>query len=410
MFPIAVFIVAVVFLLIIVRHIGKRKIPIWVIMTSGAVTALIFQCISIPDAVYAINYDVIIFLFLMFIFGAALDKSGILHSASITAFTKAKTKKRVLLIFILVMALASAFLMNDTMAIIGTPIALLCAKRYNISAKTMLLALCFSVTFGSCVTPIGNPQNLLIAMSGGVQFAFPNFALYLLVPSIISLAVVYLILSFTIKDDEIYHECENFETDKKLAKLCQISLAIIFSMIAARIVLSLFSIELSFVLIAAAAALPLVIFSNRRLELLKNVDYTTLLFFASMFILMAAVWNSGFIQTLLPDSVSTSVPVLLASGVIVSQFVSNVPFVLMILPVLETAGASVSMYMAAVAGTTCAGTLTVLGAASTIIVIQHAEKNGESLSFMDYFKKGVIVTLIASAVYCLWIILIGLIF
>ncbi|MDO5843981.1 MAG: SLC13 family permease [Methanocorpusculum sp.] len=410
MIPIAVFIVALVFLLIIVRHIGKRKLPIWVIMTAGAVAAIIFQCISVQDAVFAINYEVIVFLFLMFIFGAALDKSGILHSVSVSAFAKAKTKKRVLLIFIAVTALASAFLMNDTIAIIGTPIALFCAKKYNLPAKTMLLALCFSVTFGSSVTPIGNPQNLLIAMSEGVPYAFPTFALYLLVPALISLAVVYFILSISVKDDVAAAEIETDVTDYKLAGLCKISFVIVIAMIIARIVLSVFSIELPFVLIAAAAAAPLLIFSRKRVELLKNVDYTTLLFFASMFILMAAVWNSGFIQTLLPDSISTSVPVLLFTGVIVSQFVSNVPFVLMILPVLETAGAALPMYMAAVAGTTCAGTLTILGAASTIIVIQHAEKSGESLSFIQYFKTGAIVTVIASAVYCGWIMMIGMIF
>lgn len=403
MIPVAVFIVCIVFVLIIVRNTGKIKLPIWFIMTSGAVAALIFQCITPTDAFFSINFEVIAFLFLMFVFGAALDKSGILHNFSAKTFVKAKTKRGVLLIFIVFTAIASAFLMNDTMAVIGTSVALFCAKRYAIPAKIMLLSLCFSVTFGSSVTPMGNPQNLLIAMSGGVSYAFFEFALYLLVPAVLSLAFVYFILAARISNTEIdTYSGENIY-DKKLSKLCKVSVVLIIAMIVLRTVLLLFSFELSFAFIALAAAAPLLLFSKRRFELLRGVDYQTLLFFASMFVLMAAVWNSGFILNYLPESVSSSIPVLMISGVVVSQFVSNVPFVLAVIPLLESAGAGVAMYMTAAAAATSAGTLTLLGAASTVIVIQNAEKSGESLSFLDYLKTGFFVTVVSGIIYCVWI-------
>ena len=76
-----------------------------------------------------------------------------------------------------------------------------------------------------------------------------------------------------------------------------------------------------------------------------------------MFVLMAAVWNSGFIQTILPSEI-TSIPVLFASTVIVSQFISNVLFVALILPLLE--GSGIPLYMTLVAWCTAAGSLTII--------------------------------------------------
>ncbi|HJJ85726.1 MAG TPA: anion transporter, partial [Methanocorpusculum sp.] len=91
----AVGILAVVFLLIIIRRVGRFRLPIWGIMTGGAVFALVLQTISIPSAVSAVQLDVIAFLFGMFVFGAALDKSGLLHSIVLKGFTKAKNKRQV---------------------------------------------------------------------------------------------------------------------------------------------------------------------------------------------------------------------------------------------------------------------------------------------------------------------------
>jgi Na+/H+ antiporter NhaD/arsenite permease-like protein len=66
-------------------------------------------------------------------------------------------------------AIGSAFLMNDTLAVIGTPIVLALARDHRLPPVLLLLALAFGVTIGSVMSPIGNPQNLLIALHGGIQ-------------------------------------------------------------------------------------------------------------------------------------------------------------------------------------------------------------------------------------------------
>ena len=81
--------------------------------------------------------------------------------------------------------------MNDTLTIIGTPLVLGIVARSRISPKLLLLTLAMA---GSLASPVGNPQNLLIAVNGGIPSPFVTFGTYLLVPTLISLLVAYQVL------------------------------------------------------------------------------------------------------------------------------------------------------------------------------------------------------------------------
>lgn len=406
MFPIAVGILAVVFLLIVVRQEGRVRLPIWAVMTAGAVLALVTGSITPAAAVAAVNVEVIVFLFGMFVLGAAMERSGLLHTASVAMFAKASTRRQVMFWFIFLMAGASAFLMNDTVAIIGTPVALYCARTFGIPVTRMLVAFAAAVTFGSVMTPIGNPQVLLIALSGCVPNAFGSFFVYLCVPALGSLYILYRMMIWRLPNGGAAlppADSSRSPEDPALERLTKASLVLVFAVIFLRIILSFTGYELPLVAIAVAAALPLVVLSRRRLELLRGVDWSTLLFFVSMFVLMAAVWNMGVIQGMLPQSFTTSMPVLFGVSILVPQLVSNVPYVALVLPVLEAAAASLHLYLALAAGSTISGTLTILGAASSVIIIQNAEKHGETMTFWQYFRTGVPLTLAASAVFIGWI-------
>jgi Na+/H+ antiporter NhaD/arsenite permease-like protein len=134
--------------------------------------------------------------------------------------------------------------------------------------------------------------------------------------------------------------------------------------------------------IALISALPILLFSSRRLEVVRKIDWPTLVFFAAMFILMESVWKSGIFQSAMSDSQVglTSVPAILVISVLLSQLISNVPFVALCLPLM--ANPSVQELMALAAGSTIAGNLFILGAASNVIIIQNAERSGETLTFI----------------------------
>jgi Na+/H+ antiporter NhaD/arsenite permease-like protein len=377
-------------------------------MTAGALAVLITGQISFKDAFLAVNSDVLLFLFGMFVVGAALEESGYLFTLGNQLFKRAKSTDRLVLLLIFSFGFLSALLMNDTLAIIGTPLVVFYAQKFRISSRMLLLALCCAITTGSVMSPIGNPQNLLIASNSGMENPFLTFALYLGVPTVISLGAAFLFLRFAYrkefgKDAPIIGD--EPVKDPQLASLVRWSLSLLLILIAVR---TLASVVPSFrmiglPMIALISAAPLLLFSDKRMHLIRAVDWATLIFFISLFVLMGSVWQSGIFQSLLQEGVPDSVPAILALSVIVSQFISNVPFVALFQPLLAYQGIPTSQVLALAAGSTLAGNLTILGAASNVIVIQQAEKRGETLTFLEFMRFGIPLTLIQLVVFSLFL-------
>ncbi|MEM2258522.1 MAG: SLC13 family permease [Candidatus Thermoplasmatota archaeon] len=394
----SIIILATVFILIAVRRIGKIKLQIWQIMLFGAIAMLLTKQISPINALKAIDVDVMIFLFGMFVVGSALEKSGYLADFSNKFFGRIKSADQLLLLILFTMGFLSAILMNDTIAIIATPLMLILSKKYNIEPKLLLLTLAFAVTIGSTASPIGNPQNLLIAEK--IPDPFLTFLKYLFIPSIINIFIAYIILKiFWRKKLEINLLAieEKFEIDSTLSKICKISILIILIMIILKILLIFAGIEIKLIYIAIFACLPILIFSKKRVEIIKKVDWHTLIFFASMFIVTKSAWESGFFQKMMG---STSIEAIFLVSVIFSQFISNVPLVALYLPMLS---GSIKEMMALAGGATLAGNFSILGAASNVIIIQNAEKRGATISFVEFAKIGIPLTILNVLVCWLFI-------
>jgi Na+/H+ antiporter NhaD/arsenite permease-like protein len=96
---------------------------------------------------------------------------------------------------------------------------------------------------------------------------------------------------------------------------------------------------------------------------------------------------------------------ILLTSAIISQFISNVPFVALFQPMIMQTGGTTAQLMALAAGSTIAGNLTILGAASNVIIIQNAEKQGETLTFFEFAKVGVPLTVLQLVVYWVWLVL-----
>lgn len=404
-------VLALVFILIAVRQVGGVRLQIWQVMLFGALTVLLTGQISPADALRSVNLDVMLFLFGMFVVGRALEESGYLHRLSYRFFRRAGSVDHLVLYILFGMGLSSAFLMNDTLAIIGTPVVLLFAKKHQVSSKLLLLTLAFAITIGSVMSPIGNPQNLLIAVNGGVTNPFITFSWFLLTPTLINLFIAYLLLRFFYREQFhgrlLVHSPEPVR-DPKLAVYSKISLVLIILLVLLKVILVSLNIQVDFRLtyIALLSALPVLVLSPRRYEIIRGIDWHTLIFFAAMFVLMESVWASGFFQSIIGDLpfTITSAVVILAVGVLLSQLISNVPLVALYLPMLTSAGASTGEMMALAAGSTIAGNLFILGAASNVIIIQNAEKKtGETLTFREFARIGIPLTTINALVY--WIFL-----
>jgi len=403
-------VLAVVFVLIAVRRIGRFRLAMWQVMLAGATAVLGLGEITPGAALHAIDVDVMLFLFGMFIVGRALIASGYLYVLADRLLIGVQSSSTLLLAVMMGGGLGAALLMNDTLAIIAAPLMLRLAQDYRVNAKPLLFGLAFAITIGSVMSPIGNPQNLLIAVGGGLADPFGTFLYALAVPTLINLLIAYALLRMRFRTAFTTLPVRRhtaLPSDPALARLTQIALWVLVLLVAVKIVLIGFNLGPDFRLsyIALAAAALLLLLSPRRLALVREIDWPTLIFFAAMFVLMASVWQSGFFQARMGAlALDLAAPhTVLAISLVLSQLVSNVPLVALYLPLLEQAGATTPALMALAAGSTIAGNVLILGAASNVIIVQQAERIGVEIGFCEFARVGIPLALLNAAVYAIYL-------
>ncbi len=407
---IPIIVVLAVFAAIAIRDFIDIKIQLWQIMLFGAIAVLATGQISPINAFDAINFNVILFLLSMFIIGQAMESSGYLEHIAFKIFKRTKTSNEVLAMVVIGGGIISAFLVNDALVIISIPIIFLISRKIDMPTTPLLLGIAFAVTIGSTMSPIGNPQNLIIASDMANPFA--NFFGYLLVPTLINLVIAFFLIKFVYRKHfnkkRIFIEGgQGIIKNKKLARLSKISLALIIIMVIINIIsVVFFDVSFNVTYVALVAALPIILFSSERFRIVKDIDWFTLVFFAAMFVLMQSVWYTGIFESAITkfSSSITSIPVILSAGVIASQFLSNVPFVILYLPMLISAKVNTVGLLALAVGSTIAGNFTLLGAASNLIIAHNVEKKyKEKFRFFDFLKIGAPLTLINIFVY--WVFL-----
>jgi Na+/H+ antiporter NhaD/arsenite permease-like protein len=179
-------------------------------------------------------------------------------------------------------------------------------------------------------------------------------------------------------------------------------------------------------IISLVGALVLYIASGDRISILKGVNYSVIIFFICMFIFTAALWTSGLIPGLmnyfpsfrLDDNNNNNTQegtaytlynnaIISIASIVVSQILSNVPFVASYIPFMTQNGfdeSHISEWMMLSAASTIAGNLTIIGAASTIIIMQTAESKGMKVfTFFEFFKIGSLLTVVNVAIYYLFL-------
>lgn len=401
----ALVVLILVFLGIALRQLFRIPLGIWQIMGVGACLVLLTGRISLISAWQSIDWGIIGFLFGMFIVGQALEESGYLAEIVAKFMLHGGTAPRLVALIVFGLGLLSAVLMNDTIAIMGTPILLRVAHRKGLPSHPLLLGLAFAITIGSVMSPIGNPQNLLIALSVPIENPFVTFLAYLAAPTLLSLVVLYFWIVKAIKPVPVHDDKHVSEPySRRLMIFCRIALAAIVVLIGLNIVFSLIGVAYSIPLpaIALIPGLFLLVFAPKRKEVLAGLDWHTLIFFVAMFVLMQSVWETSSIKEVLTSTsfFSDSTGGILSIGILASQLISNVPLVALYLPTLASLSQSTAFYMALAAGSTLAGNLLIFGAASNLIIIQNAEKRGEKgIDFFEFAKHGIPLTLITFLIY-----------
>lgn len=427
--------------LLIFRSIrGKVVLPVWASMAVGALLMVVTFSISPIEAFNSIDFQIIAFLFGILVITAGFEKSGLIEFMVLTVLRRAKSIDNLLIGIIFGAGLLSALLVNDAIALLLTPLVINISSKIGMkNPRGLLMPLAFGITTGCAFTPIGNPQNLLVALNSGMSRPFTQFIAFLLVPSVLSLLTVYLLSKIFFRrdlkpaqglernKDELSFSPSHSSTsssssptlsapsdaitDVGLAKLSgTITILLVGTFAVVEVFPGLQAFGLSLSNIALAYGAILLILSPRRLYLLVGLNWGILIFFAGMFVVMRAVWDSNMGSTLLsilptpnPASRVQSTGAIMLNSVLLSQILSNVPMVQLYTYEMNALGFSATStiaWLSLAAGSTLAGNLTLLGAVSNVIIVDSADaKRSKAFTFLEFLKYGSLVTLVTALIF-----------
>ena len=263
------------------------------------------------------------------------------------------------------------------------------------------------------MTPTGNPQNMLIGVASGISFA--RFVGTLALPSLGGLAIVFGVLAFV-------HRRALARAPRRLTTSTPAAVEHPFDAVLVTKALVLFGAALvgwlaglSLPLVAIAAAALLIAVARRDpSEAFANVEWELLLFFGALFVVMRGVRDVPLVQDLTSASgASLSGAPLHDAGIVsaamlaLSNLVSNVPAVILWLPVVPRTAHPNFVWLVMAMSSTFAGNLTLIGSMANLIVAERAAARGARIGFVDYLKVGVPVTIATMLWGILWIVILA---
>ena len=401
------------YVLISMRSLGRFPLDRPAVALLGGALMLVAGILTPAEAMSSINLDVLLLLVGMMILVSGLDVCGFFDLVSTRIAARARSQTGFLAGLMVAAAFLSALVLNDAIALLMTPIVVRSARSLKVKPVPYLVALAVAANVGSVATEIGNPQNAFIAIESGIPFLTFTAALLpvMLVCLALSIGLVWLAfrkdLAAPITRAAVLPPIRLQRNG--LALTLGIGLGVV-----AGFCLSPTPAWLPLIAITGGAFvlffLPFFTTTNARI-LVGKVDWTILLFFVGLFVLLGGVQASGLsggIQSGFTDvfgGQSGGLAWLTGLSALLSNLISNVPAVLLLAQVVQGAGGSHQLWLALASSSTLAGNATILGAACNVIVVQIASREGIEVSMKDFVKAGLPVTLVTLAVSTLLLVL-----
>ncbi|OCQ97703.1 anion transporter [Nostoc sp. MBR 210] len=360
----------------------------------GAAFLMALGLLDLSAAWSAIDYKTLVFLFGMMIISANLAASGFFQLAVDYTIRYVHSPFGLLIVLTFGSGFLSALFLNDTIALILTPLVVGITQLLSLNPVPYLLALAGATNLGSVATLSGNPQNILIGSFSGISYL--DFAKALTPLALIGLVIQVGWLWW------LYPEVRSLRPYLKvglpryrtfkplLAKSLLITTGLLIAFL-----LGIPTAEATLI----AAGLLLVTRRIKPARILQKVDWDLLLMFCGLFILTEGVqklgaleWFSPFVHT--PWSI-------LGVTVLLSNLVSNVPAVLLLHHLIPHPDKQTWLLLAA--ASTLAGNLTLLGSVANLIVAEAVAKKGYRLTFGEHLRFGLPLTVVTLALTYFWI-------
>lgn len=354
-----------------------------------------------PAAAWAaIDVPTIALLFGLMVLSAQLRLGGFYTWVTRRVVAAPLSPSRLLAAVVVVAGVLSALLANDIVCLAMAPLLVEGCARRGLRPLPFLLALACASNVGSAATLIGNPQNMLIGQA--LHLSFAGFLVDAAVPAFLGLVVVWWWIRrsvggvwegrTTLRDVDA-PAFDAWQTAKGLILVGLLVLAFLFAPVPRE------------VLALAAAALAL---TSRRMasrEVIGLVDWHLLVLFAGLFIVNKAFAAAGFPDRLAGGLGAVGVRLedvrwLFPATVVLSNLVSNVPAVMLLLPhaAHPLAGPALAL------SSTLAGNLLIVGSIANIIVVDQAAACGVRIGWREHARIGVPVTVLTLALAAGWLV------
>ena len=373
----------------------------------GAIAMMIFGNVTTADVISYVNWPTIFLLFGFFVISAQLRLSGFYDWVAGGISARLGNPARFLFILMVVTGGLSAFLNHDIVCYVFTPIAGAALLRRQINPVPFLIALAISSNIGAAATLIGNPQNMMIGEVAHLDFG--RYILWTFVPVAFAMAAAYAIIwKLSEKKLQLALPAQG-EFNQQTYPFNRAHT--IKGLVILAVVIGLFFSPLPKEIIAlAAAGIHLASTKFRTDDLLKLVDWPILVFFMGLFVVTGVFQSTGYgdqaMHWLEQGGFNLNAPVNLAlATAALSNLISNSPAVLLLLKVADLSRPDAA-YILALANS-FGGSLIILGSVSNIIVVQQAREMGIKISFRDFARLGIPVTLAALAGLLAWIAIVS---
>ncbi|MFD1311907.1 ArsB/NhaD family transporter [Streptomyces kaempferi] len=357
-----------------------------------------------------IDWNVIFLLMGMMMIVGVLKKTGMFEYLAIWSVKKAKARPfRVMAMLVVITAVASALLDNVTTVLLVAPVTLLVCERLALPAAPFLIAEVFASNIGGTATLVGDPPNIIIASRAGLTFN--DFLVHLaplatvLVVVLVALCRVMFRKSFVYDEDRAAEimALEEREAIKDPRLLVQ-GLLVLALVVAGFVLHPVLHYEPSIVALLGAGLLVAVSTAETS-DVLSEVEWPTLAFFAGLFIMIGGLIDTGVIDEVskaLADAIGTNELggslTLLGASAVLSGVVDNIPYVATMAPITSDlvhnmgGGSDHVMWWALALGADLGGNATAIGASANVVVLGIAERNRQPITFWEFTKYGIVVT------------------
>jgi Na+/H+ antiporter NhaD/arsenite permease-like protein len=360
----------------------------------GSAFLIALGVLNLQEAWQAIDANTIVFLLSMMVVNANLSYAGFFRRSLSVILSITRSPLGLLIALTFGSGILSAFFLNDTLALVFTPLTLSLTQALGLNPIPYLLAIAGATNIGSVATLSGNPQNILIDSFSGISYL--EFLRVLAPVALAGLVIQVILLWLLYPDVRSVKPCQILPTtNQRIYKpLFNKTLVITTGLLIA------FTVGLPLAESALVAASLLLI--TRRVKpqrILQKVDWNLLVMFSGLFILTRVTQKLNLLQPF--THAINSAASLLGVTVVLSNLISNVPAVLLLQPLISQGDTKSWLLLAA--GSTLAGNLTLFGAVANLITVEAAADLGYKLTFWEHLRFGVPLTVCTVLIVYFWV-------